>query len=186
MKGLTVLLLLALPCLSYPQGVFTNQTNTTLQAVLNDYPVGFKNIKGALVNKDPQSADFTSRAELPGAVQTVITQYSTSGDKEVYSWKCLVLQTEEFDIAEKKYKELFGQLSNSIIKIDGQKPYILSGEYNPPTDEKKFNSSSLRLLPPAPGELAHAKVEIVMEYYVTEWKINLLVYDQEEESLVLD
>lgn len=186
MKGLTVLILVALPYLSYPQGAFTNHTNTTLQIVLNDYPSGFRNIKGELVNRDPQSADFTSRAELPGALRTVITQYSASDSNEIYSWKSLVMETEEFESAEKKYKELFAQLSNSIINIEGQKPYILTGEYMAPTEEKRFNSSSLRLLPSAPGDLARAKVEIVMEYLVTEWKISLLVYDQDEESLVLE
>jgi hypothetical protein len=186
MKGLTVFLLMAFPYWSYPQGAFANQTNSTLQTVLSDYPLKFRNIRGALINKDPQSSDFASKAELPGSINTVITQYSSTDDKEVFSWRSVVMATEEFETATQKYKEIFTELSNSIIKIDGQKPFILTGVYTTPTDEKRFNSSTLQLLPAASGELARAKVEIVLEYLVTEWKVSVLVYDEEEGSLVME
>lgn len=185
MKGLTVFLLLVIPILSYSQGAFTNKTHSTLQYVLNDFPNQFRNIKGVVLNEDPQTTDYGSKVAIPGSVNTVITQYSAE-DKEIYSWRSVVLESEDFETASGKYKEIFKDLSNSIVKIEGEKPFILSGTYTPPTEEKRFNSSSFQLLPSAAGELGKVKVELTMEFLVTEWKISLLVYDQEEESLVMD
>ena len=53
-----------------------------------------------------------------------------------------------------------------------------------PTEDKRFVSTAFSLLPAA-GNLGKLKVELVLEYYVTEWKISLLVYDQQEEALVM-
>lgn len=187
MKGLTVFLLLFIPLWSYPQGVFTNHTHSTLQQVLSDYPNRFQNIKGEETSRDPQITNYASKVEIPGAINTVITRYSgAENEKEVYSWKCVLNESEDFENASKKYQEVFNQLKNSIMKIRGEKPLILNGTYQAPTDEKRFNSSSLQLVPAAPGDLGKVKVELTMEYLVTEWKVSLLVYDQEEESLVME
>jgi hypothetical protein len=186
MKALTLILSLTIPLLSYSQGVFTNQTHVALQKVISDYPNKFKNIKGNVLTQDPQTTDYSSTVQVPGALNTVITQYSSSREKEIYSWKCLLLESEDFELASKKYKDLFDQLKNSIIKIDGQKPFILNGSYEVPTEEKKFTTTAFYLLPAAPGELKKLKVELSLEFYVTEWKLALLVYDQEEEELVME
>jgi hypothetical protein len=185
MKGLTVFLLLTVPFTVIAQGVFTNQTQTTLQKVINDYPNQFKNIKGNLINEDPQSTDYTSSVQVPGSVNTIITRYSAGDNKEIYSWKCLLMESEEFEAVSKKYNDLFNQIKNSIIKIDGEKPFILNGAYETPTEERRFTTSAFYLLP-ATGDLKKLKVELTMEFYVTEWKVALLVYDQEEEEVVMD
>ncbi len=186
MKALTVALFLTMPGLTYSQGVFTNQTHSALQQVINDFPNRFRNIKGNQISEDPQTIDYVSSVQIPGASTAVITKYSSSGDKEVYSWKCVMVSSEDFDEASRKYKELFKQIENSIIKIDDQKPFILNGTYQTPTEDKKFTTSSFYLLPSAQGQLKKLKVEVCLEYYVTEWKLALLVYDQEEEELVMD
>jgi hypothetical protein len=170
----------------YPQGVFNNQTHSTLQEVLNDYPNHFSSIKGSLLNEDPQSVDFNSKISIPGSLNAVITRYSGPEDKEIYSWKCTLLASDDYELAASKYKDVFNQLKNSIIKIEGEKPFILSGSLAPPTEEKRFISSSLQLLPAASGDLGKVKVELTMEFLVTEWKISILVYDQEEEALVME
>jgi len=186
MKGLTVLLMFLLPLCSYSQGVFTNNAQTALQKVISDYPNRFKNIKGQPVNEDPQSTDFTSTVQIPGAQNAVITRYSSEKDEEIYSWKCILTASEDFETASAKYKELFKQISNSIIKVDGEKPFILNGVYESPTEEKDFVTSAFYLLPSAPGDLSKVKVELSLEYYITEWKLALLVYDREEENVVMD
>ena len=186
MKALTLALLITLPCLGYPQGVFTNHTHSTLQQVLNDYQNSFRNIRGNAVSNDPQTTYYTSKVEIHGAVNTIITQYSAAEGMEIYSWKCTVLESDDFEAASKKYLETFEHLKNSIIKIDGQKPFILNGSFNTPTEEKRFNSSLLKLLPASAGRLNSVCVELTMEFLVTDWKISILVYDKKEEELVMD
>ncbi|MEO8582694.1 MAG: hypothetical protein ABI415_02795 [Flavitalea sp.] len=183
MKSLTLVIFLIVPILTSAQGVFTNQTNTALQKVIADYSVSFRNIKGPIVSQGAQTTDYSSKVQIPGSISSIITQYNSSS-KDVYSWKCVLMQSEDFDVISKKYKELHNQIGNSIIKIDGAKPFILNGNYEIPTDEKKFNTSTFYLLP-STGEMRNLKVELNLEFYVTEWKIELLVYDQEDQAHIV-
>ena len=183
MKGLPLVLFLIVPIITSAQGVFTNQTNTALQKVIADYSYSFKNIKGSIVSQAAQTTDYASSVQIPGAVSSTITKYNSSA-KEVYSWKSVLVQNEDFDIVSKKYKELYNQIRNSIVKIDGQKPFILNGVYETPTDDKKFTTTTFYLLP-STGEMRNLKVELKLEFYVTEWKIELLVYDQEEQAHIV-
>lgn len=185
MKGLTVVFLLILPFTLVAQGVFNNQTNGALQKVIGDYPNKFRNIKGAVINENPQSVDYASTVKIPGASDAVITKYSADDDRDIYSWKCVLAEGEEFEDIAKKYKSLYQQIKNTIIKVDGEKPFILNGAYEIPTEEKRFVASAFNLLP-STGTLGKLKVELALEYYITDWKITLLVYDQEEESMVMD
>lgn len=182
MKGLAPLLLILMPAGLWAQSAFTNQTHSTLQKVINDYPNHFKNIKGKLIDENPQTADYASTVQVPGSINTVITRYSAADDKEIFSWKCIVLESEEFEEGSKKYREIYNQMKNSIIKLDGNKPFILNGTYTEPTDDKRFMASSFSLVP-ASGNLKSLRVELTLEYMVTEWKVSLLVYDNEEASL---
>jgi hypothetical protein len=182
MKNLTLLILLVLPFALLAQGVFTNHTHTALQQVIGDYPNHFRNIKGEIVNEDPQSINYESKVQIPGASTAMITKYSSAPDKEIYSWKCIMAESEDFNAIATKYKELYNQIRNSIVKVEGEKPFILNGLYEVPTEDKRFVSSVFSLLPSI-GNLGKLKVELVLEYYVTEWKISLIVYDQQEEEM---
>ena len=187
MKALTDFLLLAMPFyVVAQQSAFTNHTHTTLQKVINDYPNQFKNIKGEIIVENPQTTDYSSKVQIPGSVNTVITKYSSEDSTEIYSWKCVLLESEDFEIVSKKYKEIYNQVKNSIIKLDGNKPFILNGTYVDPTEEKRYTASPFSLVP-ASGDLKKLKVELTLEYLVTEWKVSLLVYDQpEEEELAME
>jgi len=186
MKGLTLILMLALPCFVPAQGVFTNQTHQILQKVINDYPNQFRNIKGRLIEQNPQTTDFASTVQMPGSVSTVITKYSSSEEKEIYSWKCVMLETDNFDEVTKKYKALYDEIRNSIIKLDGNKPFILNGAFVDPTQEKRFMATAFTLVP-ASGELKKLKVELTLEYLVTEWTLSIVVYDKPgEEELAME
>ena len=186
MKALTHFLLLVIPFYAVAQqSVFSNQTHSTIQKVINDYPNHFKNIKGTVLVENPQTTDYTSTVQIPGSVNTVITKYSSNEEVEIYSWKCVMLESEEFELVSKKYKEIFNEMKNSIIKLDGNKPFILNGTYEEPTQEKRYTSSSFALVP-ASGNLKNLKVELTLEFLITEWKVSLLVYDQIEDELAMD
>lgn len=181
MKNLTLILILAIPAIVPAQGVFSNQTNMTLQQVIGDYPNHFKNIQGDMVSNEAQSTDYTSKVIIPGSLSAVVTRYSSSQDKSVYSWKCIVKESEDFESISGQYRQLYNQIRNSIIKIEGQKPFILNGSYEAPSEDKKFTTSDFYLLPSI-GNMRKLKVELTLEFYVTEWKMAILVYDQGEED----
>jgi hypothetical protein len=174
----TILLLINAAVATCPaQGVFTNHTNEALQKVIGDYPNHLKNIKGAMIRKDIQTVDYQSKVEIPGAVQCIVIQYSPAKE-EIYSWKCLMFESEDFETVRSRYKELYDQIKNTIIKIGGQKPFILNGSYGIPSEDRKFSGSSFHLLPPM-GEMQNLAVELAIQHLVTGWKIELMVYENE-------
>lgn len=178
--------MLVLPSVVFAQGVFSNQASATLQQVIGDYHNHFRNIQGDLVSKEAQSADYASKVVLPGALNAVVTRYNSTNEKNnAITWKCLVTQSDDFAAVARKYRELYEQLKNAIIKVDGEKPFILNGTYEAPTDDRKFTATDFYLLP-STGSLKKLKVQLTLEYYVTEWKMALMVYDsKEEESFVM-
>jgi hypothetical protein len=181
MKGASITItLLAIVTTSFAQGVFSNKTNTALEKVIQDYPNRFKNIKGDVIVENPQSTEYRSTVQIPGSTSSMVIRYN-SKKNDVYSWSCLVFENEDFDQVKNKFKELFGQIKNSIVKIGGGKPYILTGQYSDPSEEKKFTTVLFELLPSA-GDMKNLKVDLSIQYVITGWKISLSVYDHEKKD----
>ena len=177
MRNVTLLLLFSSITLAAPaQGVFSNQTNVALQKVIEDYPNQFRNIKGDLLAENSKITDYKSKVEVPGSIGCVLTQYGN--DKGAYSWKCEVFESGDFDIAKSKFSELYNQIHNTIIKVEGEKPFILNGKYEVPGKEKKSTSINFHLLP-SPEIMHKLKVELNLQKYASEWKVVLNVFEQE-------
>lgn len=159
------------------QGVFTNDVNSALQKVIQDYPNHFSNIKGAQVNGNTHTVQYYSTVEVPGSLNCILVQYGAT-KKETYSWRCVMLESERFTDAKDKFAELYHQIGNTIIKIEGEKPFILSGKYETPSDAKKITAVIFQLLP-ASSQMQKLKVELTLQHYINGWKVVLSVYDQE-------
>jgi hypothetical protein len=172
--------LCAIAATSLAQGVFSNKTNTVLEKVIQDYPNRFKNIKAEVIVENPQTTEYRSTVQIPGSTSGVITRYNSSKN-DVYSWSSVVFESEDFDEVKNKFKEIFGQIKNSIVRIGGGRPYILSGQYADPSEEKKFTTVLFELLPSA-QEMKDLKVDLSIQYTLTKWKISLSVYDREKKD----
>ena len=171
-----VLILLLLTVQSMQgQGVFSNETTVALQKVIQDYPNRFENIRGAVITSYPEATDYQSTVEIPGAVNAVISHYRAS-NKELYSWKSTVFVSESFDDANRQYKELFNQIRNTIITIEGEKPFILMGTLASAFESRRSTSTQFQLYSAA-SVMQQLKVVLTLEHSVTEWKIQLTVYD---------
>jgi len=158
------------------QGVFSNKTQVVLEKVIQDYPNHFYNIKGELISQALQTSRYKSTLQLPGAESTVIT---VSGGSRSSDWSTVVLQTKNFTEARDRFATIYGQLSNSIITAAGQKTFILSGQYETPTEDRKSTAIVFSLLPGV-GEMKKLKVELALHQEQNEWKIELSVEDKEE------
>jgi len=176
-KIATLLLLFAFSANAMAQGVFENQTNGALEKVIRDYPNQFKNIKGEKLQSHAQATEYTSTINIPGAVSSTVTQYDDA-DRTQASWHTVVATTSNFDDAREKYKELFGQIKNTIVKLEGERPVILNGQYESPAEGKPENSLIFDLLP-ASGSIQHMKVEITLLKSNQRWKVVLSVYDKD-------
>ncbi|HEX4850368.1 MAG TPA: hypothetical protein VFV08_06155, partial [Puia sp.] len=100
-------------------------------------------------------------------------------NNDSYSWSCTAFITKDFNTAKSKYKEIYEQIANTIIKVDGQKPFIISGQYRTPYEERKLTAVLFELLP-AVGEMKKLKIELDLQYVVSEWKVTLNVYDSDD------
>ena len=177
---ITIGLLLVFSNLSLSQSVFSNQTNIVLEKVIQDYPNKFRNIKGALLINNPQASDYTSNITIPGSLSCIVTEYSST-KKDVVGWRAELFESEEFDDANKQYKDVFNQIKNTIVKIDGEKSYILSGHFQTPDERKRYHSTFFTLIPSS-GQLQKIKVELVLQYQIPLWKISLSIYDRDRDD----
>ena len=178
MKNVTTsLLFFFLTQIATAQGVFSNQTNVALTRVIEDFPNHFRNIKGEQIGDN--NADFKSKVEIPGAITCVLSEIGPS--KDTYAFKAELYQTNDFEQARKKFSELYNQIHNTIIKIEGEKPVILNGKYEVPDGGKKFTSIGFHVLP-ATGQMRKLKVELLLQESGGGWKIALNVFEHEGQT----
>jgi hypothetical protein len=181
MKNTITSILLSFLCADLcAQSAFSNNTSASLEKVIQDYPNRFKNIKGEVIVENPQTTEYQSKVQLAGASPCVVTRYSSTKN-DVYSWGCTIIKTEDFNTAKNKFREVFAQIKNSIIKPRDGKPFILNGQYEAPSEEKKFTTIIFELIP-AVGEMKKVKVDLSLQYEVTEWRLSLTVYDRDRKD----
>jgi hypothetical protein len=181
MCKVTLLLLLSWVTLSInAQSVFSNQTNIALKKVIEDYPNHFSNIKGDRISTIDLAVNYKSKVTIPGAVNCTLTQYDNN--KDAFDWKCELFSTTEFDKAKTKLKELFGQIHNTIIKIPGQRPVILNGQYEVPEKDKPQTKIPFNFLPTI-NVIQKLNVELQLQQEDGKWKIILQVFEDQSPDL---
>lgn len=158
-----------------------NGIGPDIKKVLQDYPNQFHNLRGEVLDQNPQSTDYACNFKVNGAEEATITQYSSANKYEIASWQALMLTTEEFDDAKKKFRSLYNQLQNLSVKMDGGLFFHLKGKYEAPTEEKKFTSVIFNVDAGGPA-FKKLKVELQMIYVPMEWKVKVLIYDKERED----
>ena len=176
MKSVQILLLLLVTTLTAAaQGVFSNQTNAALQKVIEDYPNRFRNIKGELLQEHSGYTDYQSKVQIPGSINCVISQVNPP--EKVCNWTCSLYVTSDYEKARQKFQELYDQIRNTIIRIKGEKPFILNGSYTSPDQDSKSTAIRFQFLP-APELVQSLKVDLTMRYR-DDWEILLTVYEQD-------
>lgn len=155
---------------------------SAIEKVLSALPGQLKPITGELINNNPQSREYESKVLLPNSVSNSIVQYaSVDNKKTIAAWHSVVLETDEFSVASKKFKWLYNQIKSGVYKCGG-KNLRLSAAYEAPKEELAFTS----LIFEEAGKRGTERIELSMQYAVTNWIIKLAVYneDKELESLV--
>ena len=159
------------------QGVFSNKTQVVLEKVIQDYPNHFYHIKGELIDQVMQTARYRSTLQLPGSTScTVILTNSTP--IEGSGWSCTVVETGNFELAKSRYAEIYAQLSNSIITSGNQKTFILTGQYETPTEDRRSAHVVFALLPGV-GDMKNLKVDLSLQEDEKVWRIVLSVKDKD-------
>src|SRR4051812_11314442 len=181
MKNFIILLLLfAIRAEATAQGVFANQTNGALEKVIQDYPNQFKNIKGDLLASNAKEAEYKSVVIIPGAESSIVIQY-TGADRHIVSWQTVLYSSADFDKAESKFKDLYGDIKNTIVRLEGERPVILNGKYETPEEDKNHTTVVFDILP-ATGTMRQLKVDLTLQKRDKRWVVVLSVYDKDRKE----
>jgi hypothetical protein len=150
-----------------------------VQKVVADFPSQFASLRGDVRITNPQTVEYASLVQVDKAEECIITKYS-SNTRAVYSLYALMLRTEDFRDAEKKYRWLYAQLKGMNVKYVVDK-YTLEGAYDAPAEERKFTTSVLSIAD-APQALKKLRLEVSMQFEFPEWKVALTIFEKEKED----
>ncbi|RYY66223.1 MAG: hypothetical protein EOO12_04855 [Chitinophagaceae bacterium] len=150
-----------------------------IQKVVADFPHDFSTLRGRTIDRSPQSVEYASSVKPEGATESSITEYS-SGGKAIFSWQTVLLRTEDFDAAAKKYKWAFGQLKGMNVRYVVDQ-YTLEGRYDAPDEGRSFATSDLSVARP-PEKLQKLRVRVQLQLEDNEWKVSLSVFEKERED----
>jgi len=150
----------------------TSSIASDVKRVIEDYPNHFANLIGDVIIQNPQSTDYRCNFKVAGAEECFVTRYA-SGKKPIVSWEALMLTTESFDDAKKKFKSLYSQLNN--LAVSGAK---LKGTFEAPTEGIDFTTVVFSF-DPSTGANKKLRVELIMEAQMMDWKVKVIIYDRD-------
>ena len=150
-----------------------------MQKIVGDYYDHFYNIKGEKLSESTSTIEYQSKVLPQDALESVITEIKSL--HEVYSWEATLLKTDDFEKAVEKYKQIYRQLNGASFKMYDNKSWKFKGAYDTPDDNRAFASS---ILEPEVAEkvLQRLKIEVALNYNMSEWTIKLFVYEKESDD----
>lgn len=151
-----------------------------VQLIIGDFPYNFKHITGHLVNKQGNVEQYASLITLPDAESCLIGRYHSVLDT-TDSWQGLMLTTEEFNVAAKKYKWLYQQLKTCKLKTTDGSLFYMNGHYEAPTEEMDFVTSTL-IIETADIRFREFKIELELLYELDKWIIHINMASKKNDS----
>ena len=156
-----------------------NAFQTDIAKVISDYPNGFKNIIGDETIQNPQSIEFECLVTVKDAIKCRLIKYS-SNLKDIYSWEADMIKTDDFEVASKKFRELYNALQHLSVNINGSTA-VFKGDYITPSEATKFSTIVLDAGDKIP-EFKSLKLALILETDMLEWVIKIQVYEKERED----
>lgn len=157
-----------------------NALGQDLRKLIRDYPNQFAHIQGDVLQEKTQATDYELNFRIDGAESSMITKYSAKG-APVVSCEALLLTTEDFGEATRKYRSVYALFNHMAVKMDNGVTFYLKGEYRKPVEELKFNNSILEF-EKADLYVSKMKVEVSLRYEFMEWKVRVRIFERERED----
>ena len=157
-----------------------NALSSDIRKIIRDYPHQFSSLQGNVIEENPQTISYDCNFKVAGAETSSITKYSAN-NKKIYSWQAVMLTTDDFETAKKKFRALYLQFNQLGVKMDYGETFYLGGKYETPVEEKKFNIVTMMFENPDQNTYK-MKLEISMQYELLEWKVRVLIYEHERDD----
>ena len=154
--------------------------NADIEKVVRNYYDHFANIKGEKISETENIIEYSSKINPKGALESTIMQIKSLDNS--YSWQALMLDTEDYNQAVSKYKQLYRQLNGTKLFLNDGKSYKLKGIYDTPDETKGF-ASTLLGLEAGENKMNQFKIEIALNYTMPEWSVKIYVYEKEDEDI---
>jgi hypothetical protein len=163
-----------LPLLKIP-----NTIKSDIEKVARDYYDNFYNIKGEKIFETESTIEYESKIIPQNSLESTITEIKSLHN--VYSWQTIMLNTEDYDKAVEKYKQVYHELNGADFKMHDNSSWKFKGVYDTPDDNRAFASS---ILEPDVNEknFQRLKIEIALNYNMPEWTVRILVYEKENDA----
>ena len=157
----------------------SNTVKPDIEKVASDYYDHFDNIKGEQTDETQNTIEYESKILPKGALESSITQIK--GLHNVYSWQAVMLNTDEFEKALEKYKQIYHELNGASFIMHDHKAWKFRGPYDMPDNTRSFASSILE--PDLQDKvLRQLKIEVALNYNMSEWSVRVLVYEKENDA----
>ncbi|HEX7458327.1 MAG TPA: hypothetical protein VF301_07825 [Ginsengibacter sp.] len=157
----------------------SNTIKPDIEKVARDHYDHFYNIKGEKISETESTIEYQSKITPQGSLESTITEIKSLHN--VYSWQAIMLNTDEYEKAVEKYKQIYHQLNGASFIMHDNKSWKFKGLYDTPDDDRSFASS---ILEPDVNEkvLQRLKIEIALNYNMPEWTVKVLVYEKESDA----
>lgn len=147
--------------------------------VARDYYDHFFNIKGEKIFETESTIEYKSKILPQGALESTITQIKNL--QNVYSWQAIMMNTDDYEKAVAKYKQIYRQLNGASLIMNDGRTCKMKGPYDAPDDGRAFASS---ILAPDVTEkyLQRLKIEVGLNYNMSDWSVKILIYEKESDE----
>ena len=157
----------------------SNSIKPDIEKVAGDYYNHFDNIKGDQTDETQNTIEYQSKILPKGALESSITQIK--GLYNVYSWQAVMLNTDDFEKAVEKYEQIYHELNGAGFMMHDHKAWKFKGSYDTPDNARPFASSILE--PDLDDKvLRRLKIEVALNYNISEWSVKVLVYEKENDA----
>lgn len=179
-------------CVAFPLFISLNvfpQTRTTLsnlshslkpdiEKVVGDYYDHFSEIKGEVISETINDIEYNSKVLPLGASESYVTEIKSLHN---YSWQAIMINTEDYEKAVEKYKQIYNDLNGASYSMRGHTSWRFKGFYDAPNDGRAFASSILE--PNTVDKVfKRLKIEVALTYSMPEWTVKILVYEKEPDQ----
>jgi len=145
----------------------SNTIKPDIEKVARDYYDHFYNIKGEKISETESTIEYQCKIIPQGSLESTITEIKSLHN--VYSWQAIMLNTDDYEKAIEKYKQIYRQLNGASFIMHDNKARKFKGLYDTPDDNRSFASSIL-------------KIEVALNYNMPDWTVKILVYEKENDA----
>ena len=163
----------------FPALKISSSIKPDIEKIAQDYYDHFFNIKGEKISETESTIEYNCKVKPAGALESTILQIKSI--QNVYSWQALMLNTEDFETAVAKYRQIYQQLNDASFAMYDNKTWKFKGAYDAPDEQRGFASSILEA-DANEKYLKRLKIEVALNYNMSGWSVRILVYEKESDA----